>query len=284
MQLEFTGATTIQEVPIEIIDNTEHEPTETVQVSLSDISVVAPDGTISTPTPSTRVTLSRNPTQVVITDDDSELIIPVLLSLYVYSIYHDLGLVIDVRVNDTVSADPLFSVPISVSNEQLQALKVEKLSLCYEVHGQPGKWFNFVTDSCTSINAHYSTLTRYLNVINRVAIRTVDNNGQCVNIHVDVNQCAATVDDVTLSVMGQYSLGGVTVKRYQNRIRISVPNCADITLVVWVACEEHKILNPQTNGVLVAHMLKLVVMRGLNFGQSRAHGLLGKSYKKLDDK
>ena len=181
-----------------------------------------------------------------------------------------------IKVNDTVSADPLFTVPIRVSSKQLEAMKIDSLSLCYEVHGQPGKWFNLITDSCTSINAHYTTLTRYLNVINRVGIKAVDNNGRCINIHVDVNQCAATVNDIALSVTGQYSFGGVTVKRYQKRIRISVPNCADITLVVWVVCEEHKILNPQDHGVLVARMLKLVVMRGLNFGHRRAHGLLGK--------
>ncbi len=75
--------------------------------------------------------------------------------------------------------------------------------------------------------------------------------------------------------MNQYSVGGVSVKRYQNRIRVSVPNCADITLVVWVVCEEHKILNPKDHGILNAQMLKLVVMRGLNFGHRRAHGLLG---------
>jgi len=96
------------------------------------------------------------------------------------------------------------------------------------------------------------------------------------SILVEVDQCAATVNNAPLMITGQYSAGGVSVKRYVNRVRLSLSNCADIPLVLWVVCKEHKILNPQDHSILNAHMLQLVVMRGLNLDDRRAHGLLGK--------
>lgn len=167
-------------------------------------------------------------------------------------------------------------MPILLSDEQLQALKIDRLSLCYEIHGQPGKWFNFVTDECASINAHYNSVTKYLNVINKISVRAVNNNDQCVNITVDVDQCAVAVDNANLTVMAQYSFGGIFVKRYRNRVRISVPNCAEITLVMWVTCEQQQLVDPHdAESILTLHMIKFVVMRGLNFGHRKAHGLLG---------
>ena len=61
------------------------------------------------------------------------------------------------------------------------------------------------------------------------------------------------------------------MRRYSKRARISVPNCNDINLIMWVICEERTILNSDVTG----EMLKFVVLRGLNYGR-RAHGLLGK--------
>ncbi len=31
-------------------------------------------------------------------------------------------------------------------------------------------------------------------------------------------------------------VAGITVQRFRNRVRIVVPNCADIDLVMWVSC------------------------------------------------
>ena len=55
-------------------------------------------------------------------------------------------------------------------------------------------------------------------------------------------------------------------------MRISVPNCNDLTLVMWVFCE---INLPRQPG----EMIKFVVTRGLNFGvrEAHGHGLLGKN-------
>ena len=144
---------------------------------------------------------------------------------------------VQVLVNDAVIGEALYTVPILVSDEQLQNLNVDKLSLCYEVHGDSGQWFNLVTDECASVNTHYVALSERLNVMNSIGVRAVDNDNQCVNIGVDVNKCTATVNGANLTSMGRYSAAGVNVRLYKNRVCISVPNCAELALVMWVICE-----------------------------------------------
>jgi hypothetical protein len=184
-------------------------------------------------------------------------------------------------VNDTIIGDPLFTVPIMVPEEQLAALNLTKVSLCYEIHGSSEQWFNLVTDECATVNGQYISLTENLNVIDEVGVRAVDNADQCVNIRVNVNQCTADVNSVSLGLMERYSMNGINVRRYNNRVRISVPNCNELTLVMWVICEMRDLDNPDDPGnMLSAEMIKFVVMRGLNFGHRAAHGLLGKCMHK----
>lgn len=181
-----------------------------------------------------------------------------------------------IPANDTVIGDPLMTVPILVQDSVLQMLNATRLSLCYEIHGQADAFFNLVTDECATVNAHYHDLTSYLNVIDQIGVRAVDNNGMCRNIQVDVNGCAASIDGSPLAAGNRFSSGGISVRSYSNRVRISVPNCAELTLVMWVICETRTLEDPFGNGVVTGDMIKFVVMRGLNFGHRKAHGLLGK--------
>ena len=48
--------------------------------------------------------------------------------------------------NDTVIGDPLYTVPVFGTQER---------HLCYEIHGRPMRYFNLISDSCVSVNAHY---------------------------------------------------------------------------------------------------------------------------------
>ena len=181
-----------------------------------------------------------------------------------------------ILVNDTVIGDPLFTVPIHVSEDQLQDLNLPGLSLCFEIHGQADQWFNLVTDECSSVNARYVQFSTGLNVIDEIGVRAVDTADQCVNIRVDVGNCTADVNDVALDVMGRYSMNGVSVRRYRNRVRISVPNCNDLTLVMWVFCETRTLEDHADGSKVTGDMIKFVVMRGLNMGNRPSHGLLGK--------
>lgn len=158
-------------------------------------------------------------------------------------------------------------MPILVPEEQLEALGFDRLSLCYEIHGQSGQWFNLVTDECVTVNAQYVSVTSQLNVIDEIGVRAQNDDGQCVNIRVNVDQCSANVNNTDIE---RYSSKGINVRRFRNRVRISVPNCDELTLVMWVFCETRQL----EEGV-VADMIKFVVMRGLNFGHRESHGLLG---------
>ena len=163
-----------------------------------------------------------------------------------------------------------------VSEEQLAAINQTRLSLCYEIHGESGSWFNLVTDECATVNAQYVSLSESLNVIDEVGVRAVNSENECVNIRVNVDECSAEVNDVALDLNQRYSSAGISVRRYSNRVRISVPNCNELTLVMWVICETRTLDNPDDPGTeLTGDMIKFVVMRGLNFGHRAAHGLLG---------
>ena len=147
-----------------------------------------------------------------------------------------------------------------------------KPQLCYEIHGDAGQWFNLVTDNCTTVNALYTPLNRSLNVnvIKKIGVKAVNDDNKCVKILVDREQCSVNVDGTVIG-MERYSSGNINVRRYSNRARISVPNCNDISLIMWVICEQRTVRNSNVSG----DMLKFVVLRGLNYGR-RAHGLLGK--------
>ena len=177
------------------------------------------------------------------------------------------------------------TVPILVAPEQLESIQADQLSLCYEIHGKADHWFNMVTDQCASVNARYAGITERLNIIDEIGVRAVSDGGNCVNISVRLRDaCAATVNGVPVS---RYSSEGVSVRSFSNRVRVSVPNCNELTLVMWVMCERREFFVPGQGGVagqngmptdteVMLDSIKFVVMRGLNHGHRLAHGLLGK--------
>ncbi len=184
-------------------------------------------------------------------------------------------------------------VPILVSREQLEMVQLDQLSLCYEVHGREDTWFNLVSDQCTSVNAHYNALTDELNAIDEIAIRAVNKDGLCRNITVQSNEnCQVTVDGVELKTFND---GGIRIRSYSNRVRISVPNCNRVVLVMWAECRGrgHWASGSGSGGSrggstgggggdeeLMNESVKFVVMRGLNRGHRVAHGLLGRQCSK----
>ncbi|CAI8014101.1 hypothetical protein GBAR_LOCUS8848, partial [Geodia barretti] len=160
-------------------------------------------------------------------------------------------------VEDTVIGDPLFTVPLPASAGHL----------CYEIRGVADQFFNFISDECVSVNAHYSERsplpgeTRQLHIIDQIAIRAVDNANDCINILVDRNGCVTTANRETIS--NAYNKGGVTVSAADNRVVVGVPNCGDLDLEMEVVCETR-------NGV---EMIRFEVMRGHNL-RDTSHGLL----------
>jgi hypothetical protein len=115
------------------------------------------------------------------------------------------------------------------------------------------------------------------NIIDAVHVRAVDNGGTCRNISVSLSGCSASVDGVSISSM--YSQMGVSVRPYSNRVRIAVPNCAELDLVMWVMCQSRTFWSSRLDAdgqeiTFNAEMIRFVIARGLNL-QETSHGLLG---------
>ena len=178
--------------------------------------------------------------------------------------------------------DPLMTVPIYLPNTTvIPSLGDDDiLNLCYEVHGEADAYFNLVSDGCVSVNAHYTQVrpTESQNIIDAVYVRAVDNEGACINVAVNLDGCSASVNDAMLDD-SRYTKMGVSVRRYTNRVRIAVPNCQELDLVMWVICERNTFWSSQldANGVEVtfeADMIKFVIARGFNL-QETSHGIIG---------
>lgn len=185
------------------------------------------------------------------------------------------------RVNDSIIGDPLMTVPINLRNNSAIPVLGDNaiLNLCYEIHGDADTTFNLISDGCVSVNAHYEQVrpTESQNIIDAVYVRAVDSSGSCHNIAVSLSGCSASVNGVGLSSM--YSRMGVSVRPYSNRVRIAVPNCADLDLVMWVICESRTFWSSQVDSdgqevTFNAEMIKFVIARGLNL-QETSHGILG---------
>ena len=161
--------------------------------------------------------------------------------------------------NDSVVGDPLYSVPVYSSNVSLQSV-----SLCFEIHGAVNKIFNLVSDRCVSVNALYSSMINPNdgNIITSIGIKAVDNEGTCVNIAVTLSQqCVPVVDSIS-SVF--YSRLGVSVRKRGDKVSVSVPNCENERLVMWMFC---RTIGGQ-------NMLDFTIRRGLNL-RPTSHGLMG---------
>ena len=173
-------------------------------------------------------------------------------------------------MDDTVTGDPFFVVPLSLTPDSHVFDDGVIPSLCYEIHGANNKTFNLISDYCTSVNAFYkaSTITPELNFISEIGVKAVDLNNTCVTISVSVdNDCIPEIHrrgNQVSSVQQRYNTQGIMVRHSGTSVRISVPNCAQNQLVMWIKCRE---VNQQPQ-------LRFDVTRGLNLNPT-SHGLLG---------
>ena len=148
----------------------------------------------------------------------------------------------------------------------------ETPSLCFEIHGAADSVFNLVSDNCTSVNAYYqiSSANEELNFIRDIGVVTLDSRGDCITVRVSVdNDCVPEVHrgDQEVSMSMRYQDAGVYVRRSGQSVRISVPNCANSQLVMWIKCRN-------TTG---QPQLRFDITRGLNL-KPTSHGLLGELF------
>ena len=180
-----------------------------------------------------------------------------------------------VMVNDTLTGDPLMTVPILTDPNVMQGDVIT--SLCYEVHGEADTFFNLISDTCVSVNSHYEKAAIdneniTLNIVDSIGVLAYD-QGICVNIGVSLKNCQASVNGANVS--RRYNNNGISVRSFNNRVRISVPNCAPTDLVMWVFCTSGRTEDPYTWKYYDFDFIRFVVMRGLNLDPT-SHGLIGK--------
>ena len=161
------------------------------------------------------------------------------------------------RVNDTIIGDPLFTVTLPDLSG----------SMCYEVRGEAGEHFNLVSDTCISVNTLYdavpgNAMLNRMKEIGIVAAKTVRGEDGCAEIKVNVDDCNATLNGVNIPRSDSIMDGDVHIRNFGKRWRVSVPNCQQLGVVMWITC----------NG----HMLRFQIARGSGLARS-SHGLLGKS-------
>lgn len=161
-----------------------------------------------------------------------------------------------------------------------EGMPLKKASLCYDLHGQPNTYYNFVSDSCTSVNAHYQYAIPgrpdiQLIVLDEIALRAVDRKGSCVDVVVDIN-CNVAIGGIHLT-FPQYSKDGISVYLFADRVRLSVPNCRHQQLVMWAMCQSLQTRHPAYGALLAMKTLKFVVARALSLNEN-SHGLIGKVY------
>ena len=147
-----------------------------------------------------------------------------LLSSKEATLYYSIFAFID---DSNVKGDPLFTVPLSGPPGTP--------SLCYEVYGASDTNFNMFSESCVSVNAHYTTIPtsgRDLHLINKFGVRVLSNkdspNDGCANddilIELVNGDCRVALNGEIMKE-GVYKRNGVHVNVFKKNVFLSVENC-----------------------------------------------------------
>lgn len=169
--------------------------------------------------------------------------------------------------NDTIIGDPLFEAALWIGKE-----KFDK-SLCYEIHGTAGDYYNLISDTCVSVNAHFTPMRNPAagNIISGIGIRAVGESQSCHNVNIQQDQvnaaCHTSIGNSSeLNVGDHVIINGIAVKQISmTKVRVSVPNCEQLPIVMYVKCDN----------VSGEFMTRFEVLRGANL-RPTSHGLIGK--------
>ena len=137
-------------------------------------------------------------------------------------------------------------------------------SLCYGLYGTPDDCYNIISDTCTSVNVHFTQhpVRNSENRISSIGIHAVTGDAvtPCADIRIDLLNCRASINNDTINVSS--FIGNMNVRKFSNGWRVFVPNCERPHAVMWITCEKD--------------MLRFDVSRTSNLSFT-SHGLLGKA-------
>ena len=154
---------------------------------------------------------------------------------------------------DTVIGDPLFTVTLP-----------EDQFMCYEIHGHAGKYFNLISDTCTSVNTLFTEQPSdpRRNRMSEIGVYAGSTPNSCAKIQISLENCAGYSNGEPIT--STYQQNSISVRRYPNRWRVTVPNCGSAQeLIMWIFCDREP------------DLLRFRIARGKNLAPT-SHGLLGK--------
>lgn len=109
------------------------------------------------------------------------------------------------------------------------------------------------------------------NIINAIGILASDEDDRCHTIDIVQDQstghCRTIINNGSMLQVGDtFNMEGVRVmQRMATRVRIGVPNCERVPLIMWVTCQN----------ISRELMMRFDISRAVNLRPS-SHGLLGK--------
>ena len=106
-------------------------------------------------------------------------------------------------------------------------------------------------------------LNSFLNVVEKIVIRAVDENGVCKNIEEDLNGSAVSV--IAMPLRGRYRSAIIVIHPSANKVRISVPNCNETSILVMCTICQNNVLNDpfEQDRTFSAQKIKFVIVRGI---------------------
>ena len=173
-----------------------------------------------------------------------------------------------ITLTDTVTIlnDPLYEIPVTHTPPGMDPTTT---SLCYQVHGENGKYYNLVSDDCIQVNALYETFKNSSNenFIKQVGILTRDSKNNCTEIKLRANRCSLSINGKDLNE--SYNENEIIIINSGKRsFEVTIPNCKNTKgddIKFDMAC--HKVKGQQ--------IIHFNVERGGGI-RPGAHGLIGK--------
>ena len=167
--------------------------------------------------------------------------------------------------------DPLYEVPVSHTPPGMDPTTT---SLCYQVHGESGKYYNLISDDCIQVNVLYDAMENSSdgNFIKEIGILAQNTKSNCTEIRLKAGRCIPVIDGVAFNE--SYNENGIGIFKSRKRnYEITVPNCKasqgdDISFEIKCV----KIQDQKT--------IRFDVNRGSGL-KPGTHGLIGKKYLQL---
>ena len=163
--------------------------------------------------------------------------------------------------------DPLYEVPVTHTPPGMDPTTT---SLCYQVHGKSGSYYNLISDDCIQVNVLNKRFknSNDENFIKEIGILAQDSEDNCVQIKLRANACSLVIGGTAFNE--SYNVNEtIIIKSGKQSFEITLPNCK-ITkgddVKFEIACRK-------TKGQKIIYF-NVVQGGGIKPG---AHGLIGKT-------